>query len=93
RHDAGVQWRSVRLRDVRITADRLRLHAPDSFDEVEISGTTARRVVDVELRRYDGERLARRTIAAQTVPAGRAVRLAPHDWTKLARSKVDATGS
>ncbi|MEO8751297.1 MAG: hypothetical protein ABI624_01330 [Casimicrobiaceae bacterium] len=90
RHEGGVEWRSVRLRDVRITADRLRLHAPVSFSEVEISGTTARRDLDVELRRYDGEHLTRRTIAAQTVPAGRAVRLAPNDWTKLARGKVDA---
>jgi hypothetical protein len=91
RHDGGSEWRSVRLRDVRITTDRLRLHVPVSFDDVEISGATARRDVDVELRRYDGERLVRRTLAAQTVPAGRAVRLAPHDWNRLARGKVDSS--
>ena len=73
-----------------IDPDRLRLHAPVSFDEVEISGTTARRKVNVELRSYDGERLARRTIAAQTVPEGRAVHLTPNNWTKLAHGKVDA---
>jgi hypothetical protein len=33
----------------------------------------------------------RRTLAAQTVPTGRAVRLARHDWSKLARGKVDST--
>lgn len=81
----------MRLRDVRITTDRLRVPAPVSFDDVEISGATARLYVDVELRRYDGERLMRRTLAAQTVPTGRAVRLARHDWSKLARGKVDST--
>ena len=90
-HDGGTEWRSVRLRDAQITADRLRVYAPVAFEEVEISGTTAQRDIDVELRRYDGGRLVRRTIASQTVPAGRAVRISPNDWTKLARGKVGTT--
>lgn len=90
RHEIGAEWRSVRLRDVRITADHLRLQTPVSFGEVEISGTTARCNFDVEFSRFDGEGLARQTIASQTVPAGRSLQLAPEDWTKLARVKLES---
>jgi len=88
RREGGAEWRSVRLRDVQITADLLRLYAPVSFDEVEISAIT-RRDIDVEFLRYDGERLARCITAAQTVQEGRTVHLAPNDWTNLARGKLD----
>lgn len=93
RYGGGTEWRSVRLRNVRITVDRLRLHAPAGFEEVEISGTTARREVNVELHRYDGERVARRAVVAQEIPTGRAVQLAPSDWTRLARGKIHTSVS
>lgn len=93
RHEGGVEWRSVRLRDVPITADRLRLYAPGSFDEVEISGSTTQRDIEVEFRRYDGERLARSIIATQKLHECQAMLLAPNDWTKLACGKLDAKDS
>ena len=65
------------------------MHAPVAFDAVEISGTTARRDVDVELRRYDGAKVVTRKLAQQRVPAGRALRMAPADWERLSRSKVE----
>jgi hypothetical protein len=81
-------WRSVRVPNVLVTTDRLKVHAPVKFDTVEISGTTTRRDIDVELRRYDGGTLAKRTLSQQRVPAGQVFRMAP-DWGRLARSKVE----
>jgi len=89
RHDAPGSWRSVRVRNALVTNDRLRVHAPVAFDALEISGTTARRAVDVELRRYDGGKVATRKLAQQHVPPGRALRMAPADWARLSRSKVE----
>jgi len=89
RQDAPEAWRSVRVRNALITNDRLRVHAPVTFDAVEISGTTARRDVDIELRHYDGSKVATRNLAKQRVPAGRALRMAPADWERLSRSKVE----
>jgi len=88
RCDAPGAWRSVRVRNALVTTDRLKVHAPVALDAVEISGTTARRDIDVELRRYDGGTLAKRNLAKQRVPAVQALRIAP-DWERLSRSKVE----
>ncbi|MGB9377834.1 MAG: hypothetical protein WCB04_10020, partial [Mycobacteriales bacterium] len=89
RHDGPGDWRSVRVRNALVTDDRLEVRAPVGFDVVEISGTTARRDVDVELRRYDGAKVTTRRRAGQQVPAGRALRMAPTDWDRLSRGKVE----
>jgi hypothetical protein len=81
-------WRSVRVRNALVTSDQLRVHAPRAFDVVEISGTTARRDLDVELGRYAGGKVARRTLS-QPVPAGKALRIAPTDWDRLSRAKIE----
>jgi hypothetical protein len=65
----------------------LKVHAPAKFDTVEISGTTTRRDVDVELRYYAGGTLAKRNLTQQRVPAGQVLHLAP-DWGRLSRAKV-----
>lgn len=88
RHDGPDTWRSVRVRNALVTQDRLEVRAPVAFDQVEISGTTARRGVDVELRRYDGT-LATRRAPDQRIPAGRALRLAPSTWDRLSRARVE----
>ena len=95
RHEGGAEWRSVRLRDVRITAVAFcACNAPVSIrrgGDLRDDGVV--RDVNVELRRYDGERLARRAVAAQKIPTGRAVQLAPSDWTRLARGKIHTSVS
>ena len=80
-------WRSIRVQNALVTTDRLKVHAPVKFNTVEISGTTARRDVDIELRRYDGGTLAKRNLTQQRVPAGQVLHVAP-DWGRLSRAKV-----
>lgn len=80
-------WRSIRVPNVSISTDRLKVHAPVKLDTVEISGTTTRRNIDLELRRYDGGTLAKRTLTQQRVPAGQVFRMAP-DWVRLTRAKI-----
>ena len=92
RYGTPGAWRSVRVRNALVTTDRLRVHAPVAFDAVEISGTTARRHVDIELRRYNGRTLAERNLKQQRVLAGETLRTAP-DWERLARSKVEQVRS
>jgi hypothetical protein len=87
RHDTADAWRSVRVRNALVTTDRLQVHAPVAFDTVEVSGSTARRYIDIELRRFDGGTLTKRNLARQRVPAGETLRTAPN-WERLARSKV-----
>lgn len=81
-------WRSVRVRNAVVTSDQLRVHAARAFDVVEISGTAARRGLDIELARYAGGKVARRTLS-QPVPAGKALRIAPTDWDRLSRAKIE----
>jgi hypothetical protein len=81
-------WRSVRLHNGLVTNDQLRVGAPRAFDVVEISGITARRDLELELRRYDGSKIARRTLT-QPVPAGKTLRIAPTDWDRLSRAKIE----
>ena len=88
RRDRQGAWRSVSVRDALVTSDQLRVHAPISFDALEISGATARRDLDVELSRFDGERVASRKLEQQRVGAGQALRLAPADWARLSGSKI-----
>jgi hypothetical protein len=71
-----------------VTKDRLEVRAPVALDEVEISGTTSRRDVDVELRRYADGKVSTRRAPARRVPAGRALRLAPTSWDGLSRAKL-----
>jgi hypothetical protein len=82
-------WRSVRVKNALVTSDRLRVRVPVAFDAVEISGTTARRDVAVELRRYDGAKVVTRKLTQQRVPARRALRMGPADWERLSRSKIE----
>jgi hypothetical protein len=89
RHDGPDAWRSVTVRNAVVTQDRLEVRAPVAFDVVEISGTTARRDVDVELRRFGDGKLTSRRAPGQRVPAGRALRMAPSSWDRLSRAKVE----
>jgi len=91
RHGSAGAWRSVNVRNALVTDDRLRVSAPVTFDTVEISGTTRRRDLDVELGRYGGGggKVARRNLAQQRVPAGRVLRMAPTDWDRLSRARVE----
>ena len=79
----------MKVRNAVVTEDKLQVRAPVAFDVVEISGTTARRDVDVELRRYGDGKLTTRLAPGREVPAGRAVQMAPSSWERLSRAKVD----
>jgi hypothetical protein len=81
-------WRSVRLHNGLVTNDQLRVGAPRAFDAVEISGITSRRDIEVELRRYDGNKIARRTLT-HSVPAGKTLRIAPTEWNRLSRAMIE----
>ena len=87
RCESPRSWRSVRVSNLVVTTDRLKVLAPAKLDAVEISGTATRRDVDVELRRYDGDTLAKRNLTRQRVPAGQILRVAP-DRGRLSRAKV-----
>ncbi|MFN8192766.1 MAG: hypothetical protein U0R80_00615 [Nocardioidaceae bacterium] len=89
RHDGPEAWRSVRVRNATVTRDRLTVSTPVTLDEVEISGTTARRDVDVELRRFVDGKVSTRRTPGQRLAAGRVTRLAPSSWDKLSRARVE----
>jgi hypothetical protein len=91
RQEAPQAWRSLRVRGALIDDDRLRVDAPAAFDAVEVSGTTARPRLDIELRRYDGEGVVRRRLAPRGIPAGRTLRVAPADWDRLSGGKIGQT--
>jgi hypothetical protein len=89
RHDGPDAWRSVAVRNAVVTQDRLEVRAPVAFDLVEIAGTTARRDVDVELRRFGEGKVTTRRAPGQRIPAGRSLRLAPSSWERLSRAKLE----
>lgn len=89
RQDGPGAWRSAKVRNAVVTKDRLEVRAPVTFDVVEISGSTERGDVDVELSRYGDGRLTTRRAPSQRVPAGRALRLVPSSWERLPGAKVE----
>jgi hypothetical protein len=89
RPEAGGDWRSVAVRNARVTRDGLRVHASAELDGVEVSSAARAHDVDLEFRQYRDRNLTRRRVAGHRIPSGRAVRLAPADWDRLSRTKID----
>lgn len=89
RQDGPGAWRSVTVRNAAVARDHLQVRAPVTFGAIEISGATTARDVDVELRRYDGGKVATRRAPGRRVPAGQALQLAPSSWERLGRAKVE----
>jgi hypothetical protein len=90
--DHGSSWRSATV-NATIGIDPITTHAPVAFDSVTVSGTPSRKPVDVVLRHSDRAKVTTRALVAQRVPKAQTLRLAPADWTKLARTKIDGESS
>jgi hypothetical protein len=91
RPDADGGWRGVAVRNARVTRGGLRVHAPAELDRVEVSSTARADDVDLEFHQYRDRKLSRRRVSGQRIPSGRPVRLAPADWDRLPRTKIDET--
>jgi hypothetical protein len=89
RLEAGGDWRSVAVSNARVTRDGLRVHAGAELDGVDVSSAARAHEVDLEFRQYRDKNLTRRRFAGQRIPSGRAFRLAPADWDRLTRTKID----
>lgn len=89
RKDGPEAWRSARVRHAVVVKDRLAVRAPVAFDVVEISGTTERSGVEVELSRYGDGKLDTHHATTTRVPAGRTLRLVPSSWERLPHAKVE----
>jgi hypothetical protein len=77
------------VRHAVVVKDRLAVRAPVAFDVVEISGTTERSGVEVELSRYGDGKLDTHHATTTRVPAGRTLRLVPSSWERLPHAKVE----
>lgn len=80
RQEGPGAWRSVKVRNAVVTKDRLEVSAPVAFGAIEISGSTERRDVEVELNDCRDGRLTTRRASSRQVPAGQALRIAPGAW-------------
>ncbi len=87
--NAAGDWRSIRIRNARITKADLRIQTHGKLEAVEVSSRKERKAFDLEFRQYRSKTLASRSAASQRVAAGKAVRLAPADWNALKTTDID----
>ncbi|MGE5223844.1 MAG: hypothetical protein ACM3PY_15505, partial [Omnitrophica WOR_2 bacterium] len=83
-------WRSIRIRNARISKADMRVQTVGGFEAVEVSSLQGKKEFDLELHRYRSKKLERHNAGRQKVQAGMAVRLAPRDWNALDKDGVES---
>lgn len=86
---AAGDWRSIRIRNARITKSDLRIQTHGRLEAVEVSSRNGRKEFDLEFRQCRSKKLADRSAGRHRVAAGKAVRLAPADWNALKTTDID----
>ena len=81
-------WRSVHVRNARLTGDRVRIRTVDSLDAVEVVASTARTAFDVEFQRFRAGKLEGTQSRRHVATPDDAARLRPEDWDSIAGSEV-----
>jgi len=89
REDGAGDWRSIRIRNARITKADLRVQTHGKLRAVEVSSRKEKQEFDVEFRQYRSKKLASRSVGGHRVPAGKAVRVAPADWNALKKTDIE----
>lgn len=86
---AAGDWRSIRIRNARVTKADLRVQTHGKLEAVEVSSRKERKEFDLEFQQYRSKELASRSAGRHRVAAGKAVRLAPADWNALEKTDID----
>ena len=87
--NAAGDWRSIRIRNTRVTKADLRVQTHGKLGSVEVSSRKETKAFDLEFRQYRSKKLASRSAGTPRVAAGKAVRLAPADWNALKTTDVN----
>lgn len=87
--NAAGDWRSIRIRNARVTKADLRVQTHGKLEAVEVSSRKERTEFDLEFRQYRSKMLAGRSAGRHRVAAGKAVRFAPADWNALKKTDID----
>ena len=87
--NAAGDWRSIRIRNARVTKADLRIQTHGKLEAVEVSSRKEKKEFDLEFRQYRSKELASRSAGSQRVAAGKAVRLAPADWNALKKTDIE----
>ncbi len=84
-------WRSIRIRNARISKSDMKVQTTGGFEAVEVSSLKGRKEFDLELHRYRSRKLERNHAGRQKVQGGTAVHLEPKDWNALERTEVESS--
>lgn len=87
--NAAGDWRSIRIRNARVTKADLRVQTHGKLEAVELSSRKERKEFDLEFRQYRSKELASRSAGSHRVAAGKVVRLAPADWNALKKTDIE----
>ena len=87
--NAAGDWRSIRIRNARVTKADLRVQTHGKLEAVEVSSRKEKKEFDLEFRQYRSKELASRPAGTHRVAAGKAVRLAPADWNALKKTDIE----
>ena len=87
--NAAGDWRSIRIRNARVTKADLRVQTHGKLEAVEVSSQKEKKEFDLEFRQYRSKELASRSGGTHRVAAGKAIRLTPADWNALKKTDID----
>jgi hypothetical protein len=86
--NSAGDWRSIRIRNARVTKADLRVRTHGKLEAVEVSSRKEKKEFDLEFRQYRSKKLASRSAGTHRVAAGKAIRLAPADWNALKKTDI-----
>ena len=86
---AAGDWRSIRIRNARVTKADVRVQTQGKLETVEVSSQKEGKEFDLEFRQYSSKKLASRSAGTHRVAAGKAIRLTPADWNALEKTDID----
>jgi hypothetical protein len=87
--NSAGDWRSIRIRNARVTKADLRVQTHGKLEAVEVSSRKGKKEFDLEFRQYRSKELASRSAGRHRAAAGKTVRLAPADWNALEKTDID----
>ena len=81
-------WRSIHVRDALVSKADLRVQTLGGLDAVEVSSLQKKKEFSLEFRQYYSKTLSQHNAGRHKVAAGKAVHLAPKDWSTLEHTVV-----
>jgi hypothetical protein len=86
----GAGWRSIHIRNARLTDDNLKVQTIGDLNAVEVSSLKSQIGFELDLRQYREAALSSQSVGKCSTVLGQVLRFAPEDWSQLEHTRIDA---